>query len=155
MPGPSAPAPSTPDSPENPRARRRPPLLIVLAAIVAVEALLAAALALYLVFELLTVTPQSYTTAIAIIVLVALAAAWGIVTFVGIVRLQSWARASTVTIQILVIAVAVAGFQGLVASPEAAWALLVAAVAGGLLAVAPSVVRATAASRERDTETHE
>lgn len=155
MPDPSAPAPSAPDSPENSAARRRPPLLIVLAVIVALEALLVTGLTVWLLFELLTLTPQSYTTAIAITVLVALAAAWAIVTLVGILRLQSWSRASIVTIQILMIAVAVGSFQGLVARPDVGWVLLVPAVAAGVLALVPSVVRATARDEGRNTETHE
>ncbi|WP_434316749.1 hypothetical protein [Leifsonia sp. P73] len=105
--------------------------------------------------------PQSYTTAVAITILVALGAAWLIVTLVGILRLHAWARASTVTIQILMIAVAVGSFEGLVARPDVGWALLVPAVVAGVLALAPSVVRATARSVEtdedadRNTGTHE
>ncbi|WP_426623287.1 hypothetical protein ACPPVW_11660 [Leifsonia sp. McL0607] len=164
MPDPSAPVPAPPDSPRAGRAR--PPLLIVLAVIIALEALLVTGLALWLLFELLTTTPQSYTTAIAITLLVAIGAVWVIVTFVGILRLHAWARASTVTIQILMIAVAVGSFQGLVARPDIGWALLVPAVVAGVLALAPSVVRATAGEvaddeqgdeqgDERHTGTHE
>lgn len=140
MPDPSAPVPAGP----VPAGLARPPLLIVLAVIVALEALLVTGLALWLLFELLTQTPQSYTTAIAITVLVALGAAWVIATLVGLLRLHAWARASIVTIQILMIAVAVGSFQGLVARPDVGWALLVPAVVAGALALTPSVVRATA-----------
>ncbi|MEN2739346.1 hypothetical protein ABCS02_16260 [Microbacterium sp. X-17] len=139
----------------------RPPLLIALAVILTLEALLVTGLAVWLLFELLTTTPQSYTTAVAITILVALGAAWLIVTLVGILRLHAWARASTVTIQILMIAVAVGGFEGLVGRPDVGWALLVPAVVAGVLALAPSVVRATARPVEtdedadRNTGTHE
>lgn len=161
MPDPSAPVPALPDSPDGERAR--PPLLVALAVILAFEALLVTGLAVWLLYELLTATPQSYTTAIAITLLVVIGAAWLIVTLVGILRLHAWARASAVTIQILMIAIAVGSFQGLVAGPDVGWALLVPAVVAGVLSLAPSVVRATAregaadhgGDHERNTETHE
>lgn len=124
--------------------RKRPPLLIALVVILGLEALAVTGLAGWLLFELVAQTPQSYSTAVAITVLVAIGAAWVIVTFIGILRLHAWARASTVTIQILVVAVAVGSFQGLIARPDVGWALLVPAVAAFALALAPSVVRATA-----------
>lgn len=148
MPDPADPHPSAPGAPS----RTRPPLLIVLAVILALEAVLVTGLAVWLLYELLTVTPASYTTAIAITILVALGAAWLILTLVGILRLHAWARASAVTIQVLMIAVAVGSFQGLVARPDVGWALLVPAVIAGVLALAPSVVRATARREEDGTE---
>jgi hypothetical protein len=129
----------------------RPPFLIALTVILALEALLVLALAVWLVVELLTETPQSYPSAVAIVVLVVLAAAWLIATVVGIARRRSWARASALTIQILQLAVAVGCFQGFYARPDVGWALLIPAVVAGVLAVSPSVVRATA----RNMEQHE
>ena len=137
-------------SPTRPPANR-PALLLVLAVILALESLLVTGLAVWLLVELLTVTPESYTTAVAIFVLVVLAAGWLILTLVGILRLRGWARASTVTIQILMLAVAVGSFQGLFARPDVGWALLIPAVVAGVLALTPSVVRATT----RNTESHE
>ena len=137
-------------SPTRPSANR-PALLLVLAVILALESLLVTGLAEWLLVELLTVTPESYTTAVAIFVLVVLAAGWLILTLVGILRLRGWARASTVTIQILMLAVAVGSFQGLFARPDVGWALLIPAVVAGVLALTPSVVRATT----RNTESHE
>ena len=137
-------------SPTRPPANR-PALLLVLAVILALESLLVTGLAVWLLVELLTVKPESYTTAVAIFVLVVLAAGWLILTLVGILRLRGWARASTVTIQILMLAVAVGSFQGLFARPDVGWALLIPAVVAGVLALTPSVVRATT----RNTESHE
>lgn len=145
--------PSAPGLPASDPSRSRPPLLIALAVILTLEALLVTGLAVWLLFELLTTTPQSYTTAVAITILVVLGAAWLILTLVGILRLHAWARASTVTIQILMIAVAVGSFEGLVARPDLGWALLVPAVIAGVLALAPSVVRATARPAEADEDT--
>lgn len=134
-----------------PGSASRPPALFALAVILFLEAALVTGLAVWLLIDLLTLTPQYLTTAIAIFVLTALAAIWVIVTAVGIVRRRGWARASAVTIQILQIAVAVGCFQGLVARPDLGWALLVPAIVAGVLALMPSVVRATV----RNTEQHE
>lgn len=121
----------------------RPLLLLVLTVILALEAALMVGLAVWLLFELLTQTPESYASAVAIVVLVVLAAAWVIATVIGIARRRGWARASALTIQILQIAVAVGSFQGFYARPDLGWALLIPAVVAGVLAVSPSVVRAT------------
>lgn len=134
-----------------PGSAARPPALLALAVILFLEAALVTGLAVWLLIDLLTLTPEYLTTAIAIFVLTALAAVWVIVTAVGILRKRAWARASTVTIQILQIAVAVGCFQGLVARPDLGWALLIPAIVAGVLALTPSVVRATV----RNTEQHE
>lgn len=129
----------------------RPALLLVLTVIVALEAALVVGLALWLIFELLTQTPASYPSAVALTVLVVLAAAWVVATVVGLLRRRGWARASALTIQILQLAVAVGCFQGLFARPDLGWALLAPAVVAGVLAVSRPVVRATA----RNMEQHE
>lgn len=134
-----------------PGSATRPPALLALAVILFLEAALVTGLAVWLLIDLLTLTPEYLTTAIAIFVLTVLAAIWVIVTAVGILRRRAWARASTVTIQILQIAVAVGCFQGLVARPDLGWALLIPAIVAGVLALTPSVVRATV----RNTEQHE
>lgn len=134
-----------------PSSATRPPALLALAVILFLEAALVTALAVWLLIDLLTLTPEYLTTAIAIFVLTALAAVWVIVTAAGILRRRAWARASTLTIQILQIAVAVGCFQGLVARPDLGWALLIPALVAGVLALTPSVVRATV----RNTEQHE
>lgn len=134
-----------------PDAHRRPPLLVALVVLLALEALLVAGAAVWLLVELLTVTPESFTTAVAILVLVVIAAIWVVATAIGALRAQNWSRASAVTIQILQIAVAVGSFQGLYARPDLGWALLVPALVGIVLAVSPQVVKATA----RNTVQHE
>jgi len=143
--------PQTAPEPAAPQQPGRPVLLIVLTVIVALEAVLVGGLAVWLIVELLTQRPESYTSAVALTVLVVLGAVWVVVTAVGLFRLRNWARASALTIQILQLAVAVGCFQGFFARPDLGWALLVPAVVAGVLAVTPSVVRATA----RNTEQHE
>ena len=145
--------PDPQNAPEAATERRpsRPPLLTVLTVILALETALVVVVACWLVYELLTQKPESYPSAVAIVVLVLLAAAWLIATLVGILRLRSWARASALTIQILQLAVAIGCFQGFYARPDVGWALLVPAVVAGVVAVSPAVVRATA----RNMEQHE
>jgi len=137
---------------DAPDARRaHPPLLIALAVLLGLEGLLVAAVAVWLLVELLTVRPESYASAVAILVLVVLAAVWVFATALGAVGGRGWSRGSAVTIQVLQIAVAVGCFQGLYAEPVLGWTLLLPALAGVVLALTPQVVRATA----RNTEQHE
>lgn len=131
--------------------RAHPPLLIALAVLVALEGLLVAAAAVWLLVELLTVRPESYASAVAILVLVVLATVWVFATAVGALRARGWSRGSAVTIQVLQIAVAVGCFQGLYAEPVLGWALVIPALAGIVLALTPQVVRAVS----RNTEQHE
>lgn len=132
-------------------ASSRPPLLVALAVILFLEALLVIGVAVWLLIELLTVVPESYPSAIAILVLVAIAAVWVAATAIAALQGRGWSRASAVTIQILQIAVAVGSFQGLYARPDLGWALLVPALAGIVLVLTPQVVKATT----RNTTQHE
>ncbi|GAB3585381.1 hypothetical protein GCM10027406_33590 [Leifsonia lichenia] len=139
------------DTVTGPSASRRPPLLVALSVLLFLEAILVAGAAIWLLVELLTQRPESFATAVAIVVLVVLAAIWVVATAIGALRAQNWSRASAVTIQILQIAVAVGSFQGLYARLDLGWALLVPAVVGIVLAVSPQVVKATT----RNTAQHE
>jgi hypothetical protein len=125
--------------------------LIALAVLLFLEAALVIALTVWLLVDLLTETPQSFASAVAIFALVALAAVWVTGTAIAALRGRSWSRASAVTIQILQIAVAVGSFQGIFARPDLGWALLVPAVIGVVLALSPQVIRATT----RNTTQHE
>jgi hypothetical protein len=124
-------------------ATTHPPLLIALSILLFLEALLVAGLAAWLLIDLLTVRPESYPGAIAIVVLVGVAAVWVTATAIAAVRARGWSRASAVTIQILQIAIAVGSFQGFYARTDLGWALLVPAVIGVVLALTPQVTRAT------------
>ncbi|MCX7521098.1 hypothetical protein OSC27_02265 [Microbacterium sp. STN6] len=124
--------------------RRRPAFLTALAVLLFLDAALVAATVVWLLFELLTATPSSYASAVAILVLAALAAVWLVVTALATLRGRSWVRAAAITWQILQLAIAVGFFQGQDARPTLAWALLVPALIGVALALSPAVVRATA-----------
>ncbi|MFB2584729.1 hypothetical protein [Herbiconiux liukaitaii] len=118
-------------------------LLVVLAVILAAEALALAGVTVWLVLELLTEQPASYETALAILVLSAIAAVFLAVVTVHTLRMQPWTRAASLTWQLLQIVIAVACFQGIVASPEVGWYLLAPAIAAVLLLFSPPVVAAT------------
>jgi hypothetical protein len=122
---------------------RRPRLLVALAAIVGLEALALAGVTLWLVFELLTERPASYETALAILVLAAIAAVFLGFVAVHTLRRQPWTRAAALTWQLLQIVIAIGCFQGLVGTPAAGWYLLVTAIVAVLLLFSPSVVAAT------------
>ncbi|QTX06133.1 hypothetical protein G127AT_03035 [Agromyces archimandritae] len=87
----------------------------------------------WLVVELLVDRPESYATAVAMLVLVVIAAAWMLATAVAAARRQGWSRASAIVWQVLQLSVAFGAFQGLFAQPAVGWALLVPAVAVILL----------------------
>lgn len=125
------------------RGVRRPVLLVLLGVIVAAEALVMAGVTLWLVLELLTVRPASYETALAILVLTAIAAIFLVFVAVHTFRMRPWTRAATLTWQILQVVIAVAAFQGIVASPEAGWYLLISALIAVALLFAPPVVAVT------------
>ena len=124
-------------------ASRRPRLLIVLAAVLFLEAAYLAVVAGLLVYELAVETPLSYASAVAILVLVIVAAVWLVVVGVGTLRAQPWVRSAALTWQVLQIAVAIGSFQGMFARTDIAWFLLVPAVVVIFLLFTRSVMAAT------------
>jgi hypothetical protein len=122
---------------------RRPVLLTVLAALVGVEALLMAGVVVWLVLELVTEQPASFATAAAIVVLAAIAAVFLGLVAVNLLRAQPWTRAATLTWQLFQVVIALASFQGIVATRDAGWYLLVPAVLAIVLLFTPTVVAAT------------
>lgn len=130
------------------RGPRRHPLLLVLAAVLYLECALLAVITAYLVIELVVDRPDSYATAIAIIVLSALATVWlGVLAFHTLLG-RTWIRAGVVVWQLLQIAVAATSFQGLFARPDVGWALLVPAVLALVLLFTPPVIDATTGSKD-------
>lgn len=127
----------------RPGTPRRPALLVLLAVIVGAEALVMAGVVLWLVLELLTVRPSSYETALAILVLAAIAAVFLSFVTVHLLRAAPWTRAATLTWQLLQVVIAIGCFQGMVATPVIGWYLLVPAVLALVLLFSPTVVAAT------------
>ncbi|HEY9497835.1 MAG TPA: hypothetical protein VIQ78_02295 [Terrimesophilobacter sp.] len=129
--------------PSAPRASVRPRALVLLAAMLFVESAFLAAAAGFLVFELATVVPVSYASAIAILLLVALAALWLFVVAVNTLKGRSWVRGAALTWQVLQLAIALGSFQGLFARDDIGWFLLVPAVIVLFLLFTRSVIAAT------------
>lgn len=122
---------------------RRPWLLVALAVVLFFEATMLAAVALFLVYELVTEVPASFASAIAILILVIVAGVWLVVVGVGTLRARPWVRSAALTWQVLQIAVAVGSFQGLFARGDIGWLLLVPAVVAIALLFTRSVMTAT------------
>jgi hypothetical protein len=103
-------------------------------AVVTVTALLFAeagaliAVFIWLLVDLLVLRPSSFAMAVALIVLVAIGAAWVSAIAVASARRAPWSRAAAIVWQVLQLSVAVGAFQGLFARPDLGWALLIPAV---------------------------
>ena len=123
--------------------RTRSRQVIVLSALIFLEAALVVGATAFLLFELLTVTPDSLPSALALTVLTALAAVWVIAIAVGVLRGRAWSRGAAIVWQVLQLAVAVGAFQGAFARPEVGWLLLVPAVAALVLLFSRPVIAAT------------
>lgn len=118
--------------------------LRVLVAILFAEAVVLAALTAFLLFEILTETPDSYAAAAGITALSAIAAVWVAIIAINTLRGFAWVRGAIVTLHVLQIAVAIGSFQGLFARADIGWLLLLPAlVVLGLLFSKP-VMAATA-----------
>lgn len=124
-------------------APRRPRALLVLAAVLALEALLLWVVAGGLVMALITRTPDSLGGALAIIALALLAAVWVSAIAFWSLRRRAWIRAAALTWQLVQIMVAIGLFQGLFARPDLGWALLAPSVLVIVLLFRRNVVEAT------------
>lgn len=117
-------------------------LLVVL---VGVEALALAGAAVFLLWELAVDEPTSYATAVAILVLAAVAAVWLAAVTLGLWRGRGWARGGALFWQLVQLAIALGSFQGVFARPDIGWLLVVPSVLVIALLFARSVVRSTSA----------
>ena len=119
---------------------RRHPLVLLLAVLIFAECALLSVATIYLVIELLTAEPSSYPSAIALLVLVAIAAIWLAVIGVNVLRGRAWVRGAAIVWQVLQLAVAVGSFQGVFAQPAVGWVLLIPAVVVLVLLFTPPVL---------------
>ncbi|MEC5150847.1 hypothetical protein [Cryobacterium sp. GrIS_2_6] len=127
---------------------RRAPALLLLASLLWAEAALLWAAVVWLVLELLTATPTSLASGVAILIIVLIAAAWVTAIAVNSLRRRGWIRGAAVTWQVVQIAVAVGCFQGLYARPDLGWALLVPSIVVLGLLFTPAVLAATQTPRD-------
>ena len=125
----------------------RHPYVLALVVILFAECALLSAATVYLVVELITATPNSLVSALALLVLTAIAAIWLGFIAVNVVRGRAWTRGAAIVVQVLQGAVAIGCFQGLLAQPVIGWLLLVPALVALFLLFTPPVVAAIS-SRE-------
>ena len=134
--------PASPDRGDESGRPRWQALIGLLALILTAECVMLAGATIFLVVELLTATPESYASAIALTVLTAVAAGWLAAIVAGTIRRRPWVRGAAIVWQVLQIALAIGCFQGLLAEPSIGWFLLLPALAALLLLFTPPVVQA-------------
>jgi hypothetical protein len=135
------------DPRDDQRGPGRSPAVVLLMVLVGLEALGMTAVTALLVVDLLTSTPASLASAVALIGLAALAAVFLGAIVRGILRGRSWVRPAAVTWQFLQIAVGVGSLQGADARQDLGWGLIVPSVVVLVLLFTRSVLLAT---RRRD-----
>lgn len=128
-----------PDDPSTSGARRSVPFR-VLVVLLAAEALLVWLLLAWQVYALVTSEPTALSSAIALIVLNAIAAVWVSAIALNAWRRRGWTRGAGVTWQLVQIAVAIGAFQGVYARPDIGWALLIPSIVVLVLLLAPGVL---------------
>jgi hypothetical protein len=136
----SEPQDQTPDAVPTAPATRRPAALLLLTALLSLEAAVLWAVTAWQVFELLTDRPASFASAVAILVILVIAALWVTAMALGVLRRRSWIRGAAVTWQLVQLAVGVGMFQGADARPDLGWALVVPSVVVIALLFTPGVV---------------
>jgi hypothetical protein len=131
------------NGPNGPRRGRRSRAHNVLVLLLGIEAALLWAVVAWLILELLTDQPSSFASALAILLIAVIAAAWVTTITVATLRGRSWIRAAAVTWQLVQVFIAIGAFQGLYARPDLGFALLVPSVLVVVLLFTRSVVEAT------------
>jgi hypothetical protein len=109
-------------------ARRHHPFVLILAGLLFLEAAGLAVVAIGLVVELLVDRADSYPSALALTACVAIAAVW--VTFIAInsLRGRAWIRGASIVVQVLLAAVSLGSFQGVIPRADIGWLLLLPAI---------------------------
>jgi hypothetical protein len=121
----------------------KPALLVLLGVLLYAEAVAMAGVSAYLLVELLTARPDSYASAVAILLLALIAAVFLFVLATHTLRGRPWIRGATVTWQVLQILIGVVSLQGPFARPDIASALIIPAAVVLVLLFTPSVLAAT------------
>jgi hypothetical protein len=121
----------------------RHPYVRALTVLLGAEALLMLGLSAWFLFELLAATPSSFTSALAIFVILLIATAFVVALAVGLIRRQTWIRGGAVTWQLIQIAVAIGAFQGIFAQPGIGWLLLIPSIVVLVLLFTKPVIAVT------------
>ncbi|MGN6127924.1 MAG: hypothetical protein ACTHON_15290 [Humibacter sp.] len=130
--------------------RAFPALLGCLVALLTLESLGLIVLVVWLAVQETQVAASDSISGLALLVIAVLCAVWLVLTTIAAARRRSWMRGSSITWHVIVLAVAIGCFTGVTAVPAAGWWLLVIALVGIGLVLAPSVTRATAREVVRD-----
>ena len=128
--------------PAGPGRRGGSTALLVVIALLFVEALAMVIVVGVLVVDILTLPASSMASAIALTVLVAIGAVFITAVAVGALRRQGWVRGGAVIWQLVQLAIALGAFQGAFAQPAIGWAILVPSVVVLVLLFTPSVMTA-------------
>lgn len=131
--------------------RQRRPLFWAFVALLTLEAVGMAVLAVTLLVQLLVAKAASEASGIALTVLAFVAAAWIVAIVVGVLRGQAWTRAASTVWQVLQCAIGIGALQGAFAVPAWGWPLVAVAVAVLLLSISKSVVAATSGRATRES----
>ena len=107
----------------------RPRSVAVLTGLLALESAGLTAATVFLVFELLVAPADSFVSAIALTICVAIAAVWVSAIAVGAWRGQAWIRGASIVVQVLLAAIAIGSFQGILPRPDIGWILVLPALA--------------------------
>jgi hypothetical protein len=125
------------------RRPRHHPLVLVLAAVLFIEALALYLVTATLIIELLIARADSVASAIALTVFAAIAAVWVTVIAVNTLRGRAWIRGAAIVVQVLLAAIALGSFQGLFSRVDIGWLLLLPAIVVMVLLFTKPVLAAT------------
>lgn len=112
---------------------------MLLVTIIGAEAALMAGVTIFLGYELATQPTTSVATAIALLVVAAIAAFWLVALTIAMWRGRSWTRGGALVWQFLQVAVGVGSIQGFLPRPDIASWLLIPAIVAIVLLLTPSV----------------
>ena len=130
--------------------KRLPLGLIVVIAIVGIEALAVSGAAAFLLIEIIAGQSKSFVTAISLFALVAAAAVWVGNILAGLARNRRWSRSGAFFWQLIQLSIGTASFSGQFANWAIGLALIVPSLIVCVLLLTKPVVAATQESSSRD-----
>lgn len=128
---------------QEPAGRGHHGLVVLLAGVLFLEAAALFVATAALVVELLIARPDSVTSAIALTVCTAIAAVWVSAIAVNSLRGRAWIRGAAIVVQVLLAAVALGSFQGILPRADIGWLLLIPAIVVVILLFTKPVIAAT------------
>ena len=102
--------------------------MVLLAAVLFLEAAALAVTTVVLIFDLLVATADSFPSAVALTICVAIAAVWVFVIALNSLRGRAWIRGAAIVVQVLLGALALGSFTGIGARVDIGWLLLAPAI---------------------------